>query len=100
MIVTDTNPFGMIKTELKKDDKISLVSCNQCARLCETGGRQGLEEMKERLREEHYAVSDEFLFSPVCDKNLCEKIIKPKGDVILVLACEAGVSPALLQSAA
>ena len=91
MIITETKPFGMIKVELKKDDKISIVSCNQCARLCETGGKEGLEEMKEELKEEGYTTVDEFLFAPVCDRDLDKKIVKPKGNVILVLACDAGV---------
>ncbi|MCK4327921.1 MAG: hypothetical protein KAW41_05660 [Candidatus Diapherotrites archaeon] len=92
MIVTDTKPFGMIKAGLKKGDEVSVVSCNQCARLCGTGGKEGLDEMKEKLGEGGYGACDEFLFAPVCDESLCRKILKPKGSVILVLACEAGVS--------
>ena len=92
MIITETIPFGMIKAELKKNDKISIVSCNQCARLCGTGGKEGLKEMKEDLKKEGYTTADEFVFAPVCDKDLDKKILKKiKGNVILVLACDAGV---------
>ena len=35
---------------------------------------------------------DEFVFSPVCAKNVVRKAAKPKGNVILVLACDAGDS--------
>ena len=92
MIITETKPFGMIKAELKKDDKISIISCNQCARMCGTGGKEGLEEMKEDLEKEGYNTVDEFIFAPVCDKDLDKKILKNlKGNVILVLACDAGV---------
>jgi hypothetical protein len=92
MIITETKPFGMIKAELKKDDKISIVACNLCAKKCGTGGREGLDEMKEELKENGYNVVDEFLFAPVCDKDLDKKIIKPKGNIILSLACDAGSS--------
>ncbi|RJS74460.1 hypothetical protein CW714_01525 [Methanophagales archaeon] len=90
MIVTEKKPFGMIKAKLKKSDKISIVSCNMCARLCETGGKEGLEEIKEKLKEDGYNPVDEFLFSPVCDRTMVKKVVKPKGNVILVLACDAG----------
>jgi len=73
MIITETKPFGLIKAQLKKEDKITIVSCNMCARMCGTGGKEGLEEMKKKLKEEDYNVVDEFLFSPVCDKDLVSK---------------------------
>ena len=90
MIVTDTKPFGMIKAELNKNDKISIVSCNDCSRLCGTGGKKGLEEMKKVLEDSGYNVVDTFLLAPVCDKDLDKRIVKPQGNVVLVLACDSG----------
>jgi hypothetical protein len=90
MIITETKPFGMIKAELEKDDKISLISCNMCARMCGTGGEEGLEEIKEDLEKQGYHVVDEFLFAPVCDSGMVKKTAKPKGNAILVLACDSG----------
>jgi len=91
MIITETKPFGMIKAELKKDDKISIIACNMCARMCETGGKIGLEQMKEKLKNTGYSVVDEFLLAPVCDKSVV-KTAKPKGNVIISLACDSGTS--------
>lgn len=76
---------------MKKSDKISIVSCNNCARLCGTGGKEGLQEMKKKLKENGYIAVDDFVFSPVCDRDLDKKVIKPKGNVVLMLACDAGV---------
>ena len=91
MIITETKPFGIIKAQLSHGT-ITLVSCNQCARLCETGGKIGLEKMKKKLKKENYSLYNEFLFSPVCNKSKSKKIITSTGDVILVLACSAGVA--------
>jgi len=91
MIVSETKPFGIIRVYLKKSDKISIVSCNNCARMCGTGGKEGLREMKKKLEENGYKAVDDFVFSPVCDRDLDKKVIKPKGNVILMLACEAGL---------
>ncbi len=92
MIVTETKPFGIIKAKLKKDEEVSIVSCNHCAKLCGTGGKQGLKEMKERLEGEEYTVCDEFVLAPACDKNTSKKIVKPGKSVVLALTCDAGVA--------
>jgi hypothetical protein len=52
MIVTYSKPYGVVKGMLKKWKTIGIISCNSCARVCETGGRKKLEEMSERLKNE------------------------------------------------
>ena len=91
MIITETKPFGMIRAKLKKSDRISLVVCNTCAKMCGTGGKKGLDEIEEDLKKTGYNVVDSFLSILVCNKNIIKKTIKPKGNIILVLACDAGV---------
>lgn len=90
MIITEMKPFGEIKPLLAKNDKISIISCNGCARRCETGGEEGLRRTKEKLRKENYEVIDEILITPVCCMDTVKKL-NPKGNVIVVLACDAGV---------
>ncbi|RLJ09043.1 MAG: hypothetical protein DRP13_01425 [Candidatus Aenigmatarchaeota archaeon] len=90
MIITETKPFGMIKTELEKTDKISIIACNMCARMCETGGKTGLKQMKEKVKNAGYSVVDEFLLAPVCDRSVVKKRVKPKGNIIISLACDSG----------
>ncbi len=91
MIVTEMKPFGVIKSQLKEDDKISIISCNECARLCGTGGKIGLEELKKNLADNGFNVVDEFLFAPMCDRDQVKRQVNPKGNVIIVLACDSGV---------
>ena len=40
MIITQSKPYGVIRSQLDKKDKIGLVTCNTCARMCETGGEE------------------------------------------------------------
>ena len=91
MIITESKPFGMIKDKLKKTDKISLNACNECAKLCGTGGEEGLKNMETKLKEAGFEVVNKLLFAPLCDKDLDKKVMKNlKGNTILVLACDAG----------
>ena len=59
--------------------------------MCGTGGEEGLHRMKEELEKEGYNVIDELVVSPMCNRNALSKSTKPKGDVIIVLACDAAV---------
>lgn len=90
MIVTSCKPYGIIKGLLKEGDKIGVVSCNSCVRACETGGRIKMDEMADRLRKDGFAVVDEDLIPMCCNLDL---VRKPNydGDILIVLACDAGV---------
>ena len=43
MIITSYKPYGVIRSMLKKWKKVGVISCNSCARACETGGREKME---------------------------------------------------------
>ena len=90
MIVTSSRPYGIIKGMLRKWKKIGIVSCNSCARACETGGRQKMEELAERLRKDGYDVTNTDLIPMACNIDLVKKP-KYDSDVLVVLACDSGV---------
>ena len=90
MIVTSSKPYGVIKGMLKKWKKNGIVSCNSCARACETGGRKRMEELAERLKTDGYEVVDMDLVPMACNLDLAKKP-EYAGDVLVVLACDAGV---------
>ncbi len=50
MIVTSCKPYGIVKGMLKKWKKTGVIACNSCARACETGGKEKMEELAERLK--------------------------------------------------
>ena len=90
MIVTNIKPYGIIKGMLKKWKKIGIVSCNSCARVCETGGRKKMEELAERLKKDGYDVVSTDLIPLACNIDLVKKP-QYDADILVVLACDSGV---------
>jgi len=90
MIITESKPFGEIKAKLRKEDKIGIVSCNSCARRCDTGGEESMKRLAERLKKEGFDVVDMDLIGVACDFDQLKKD-ELKGDVTIALTCDAGV---------
>ena len=90
MIVTSFRPYGIIKGMLRKWKKIGIVACNSCSRICETGGREKMEELAERLKKDGYNVVDTDLIPLACNVDLVKRP-KYESDVLVVLACDSGV---------
>jgi len=83
-------PLDSIKNNLEKGDKISLVSCNTCARKCETGGKEVMSELAEKLKSSGYNVIAETLVSMPCGLKQLDEIIL-EGNAAVVLGCDASV---------
>ena len=90
MIVTSLKPYGVIKGMLRKWKKNGIVSCNSCSRACETGGRKTMEELAERLKKDGFEIVDMNLVPMACNIDLAKRP-KYEADVLLILACNAGV---------
>ena len=90
MIITELKPYGLIKAKLNKKEKIGIVSCNACAKMCETGGKKAMKELALRLRKDGYNVIDTDLIGRACDFGSL-KAGQLHGKTIIVLACDAGV---------
>ena len=89
MIVTSSKPYGVIKGMLKKWKKIGIVSCNSCARVCETGGRAKADELAARLRQDGFEVVDVEVLPMACNVDAARRP-NYKGDLLVVLACDSG----------
>lgn len=90
MIITKTKPYSSIKKELKKSDEVGIISCNACARLCETGGEKTMKKLASRLKKDGFNVVDTDLIGTPCSYELLNKS-QLHGNVQVVLACDAGV---------
>jgi hypothetical protein len=89
MIVTSSKPYGIIRGMLKKWKKIGIVSCNSCARACETGGKEKMEELAARLRQDGFDVVDMELIPMACNIDAVKKP-EYKADFLVALACDSG----------
>ena len=90
MIVTFTKPYGIVKGMLKKYNTIGLLSCNSCARLCETGGQAKMDNLAERLKKDGYEIVGSDLVPMVCNIDAVKRR-DYAAKILLVLACDAGV---------
>lgn len=90
MIVTEMLPYGLIKSKLEEGDKISVVACNTCARMCETGGKKAIKKISKKLEEDNFEIVEKDVIGVACDMDQLKKK-KYKGNTVLVLACDAGV---------
>jgi hypothetical protein len=90
MIVTSSKPYGVVRGMLKKWKKIGIVACNSCARVCETGGKEKMEEMAERLKKDGFEVVDVELVPMAC---AIDAVKRPnyQADMLVSMACDAGL---------
>ena len=90
MIVTSSKPYGVIRGMLKKWKKVGIVSCNSCARACETGGKEKMEELAARLKQDGFDVVDTELLPMACNIDSAKKP-NYQADYLIALACDSGV---------
>jgi hypothetical protein len=90
LIVTTSKPYGVVRGMLRKWKKIGIVSCNSCARLCETGGKEKMDELAERLTNDGFDVVDTELVPMACN---IDAVKRPNyaADMLVALACDSGV---------
>ena len=90
MIVTSSKPYGVVRGMLKKWKKIGIVSCNSCARACETGGKEKMEELALRLKQDGFNVVDMELLPMACNVDAAKKP-NYQADYLIAQACDSGV---------
>lgn len=90
MIITQSKSYAEIKKQLHPGDRVGIVACNVCARVCGTGGEKGIEKLSKQLREDGFEVIDTDLIGTPCVYDQLEAT-RLRGDVTIVLACESGL---------
>jgi len=90
MIIQKSLPYSRIKSQLKKSDKIGVISCNACARLCGVGGEKPMQQLASKLKKDGFKVVDTDLIGTPCDYDLLNKS-QLHGNVQIVMACDAGI---------
>ncbi len=90
MIITKQKSYKEMKSKLKKSDKIGIVSCNSCVKICKTGGDGVMKELASKLKKDRYNIVDVDLIGTPCKLAQLEKSMF-HGNVSIVLACDAGV---------
>ena len=75
----------------KKNDVISLISCNTCVRLAKTGGQEKMRSLALKLREDGFNVKDGFLITLPCWDSCLENVqLHPSVNTVILLTCSCG----------
>ena len=91
--------YSELKKSLNKQQKIVVLSCNNCAKKClGLGGRVGLKALSDKLEKDGFNLIHRELVGFACSVDLVSKRGKEEStreyfsqaDVILTLACEDG----------
>jgi len=82
--------YGVIRGSIRSWKKVGLISCNSCARICETGGQKRLDELSERLKSDGFNVVGADLVPMVCNIDAVTRR-SYDGDYLVILACDSGV---------
>lgn len=86
--------------EIKKlidveNDVISVISCNTCVRLSNTGGEKKLRMLANRLRKDNVNVLDGFLITMPCVDSYLENVkLHHSVNTIVMLTCSCGCANA------
>ena len=91
MIITCSYPYGVIIGDLRKWKKIDVVACNSCARACETGGKEAMTKLVERLRADGFEVVGEHVVPMACNVDLAKKH-DYQADVLIMLGCDSALN--------
>ncbi len=98
MIVADKKPMEEIIEEIKDDEKILILGCNECVTVCEAGGKKEVGILASALRmyflnQGHDIKIDEKTLERQCDHEYLEEIrdVMDQYDAVVSLACGVGV---------
>jgi len=88
MIKSEMLAYPDIKKQIEKNDKLGIITCNNCARLCGVGGREKAEDFEEKLSKDGYKVVSIADMLVGCNYEYCKDAdVRPDTTALLVLSC-------------
>lgn len=91
--LTRAVPYEKIKEQLKKNDRIAVITCNTCPRFCGSGGVEKMEELSSKLRKDGFIVTDQIVLAAACINDyIVNTRLSGRLTAAVVLACDAGWS--------
>ena len=96
MIITKQKNFDEILRAVQKGP-VFIAGCNECAKMCGTGGQDEVLAMKQALEKQHIPVTGWIVLEPACHLQNDKRLLKAskddiaKAEKILLLTCGNGV---------
>ena len=96
MIITVQKPFDEVMKNLKPFGSVFVIGCAACATKCQTGGEDAVKKMIGELKTLDKTVSGYAVLDTPCDMRIVKKDLghskeAQSAEVLVVLACGAGV---------
>ena len=94
--ITEQKPLEEIKQVLEREQKIYLIGCGTCATMCQTGGKEEILNMIDKLKELGKEIVGWMVIPTACDELTREALQQEKdriekADAILIMTCAFGV---------
>ena len=91
MIKSEMLAYEDIKKQIDKKEKLGIITCNNCARLCGVGGPEKAEELEEKLSKDGYQVVSTSDMLVACNFEYYKDAnVSPDANALLVLGCPVG----------
>lgn len=97
MIISKQKPLSEILSALEESARVFLVGCAKCATVCKAGGEEEVWQMQEALANAGKEVTGSIVIDEACHMLRAGRDLRAKkemvdeADVLLVLACGAGI---------
>lgn len=88
-------PYEEIVSNLSREERLAIISCNACANYCRTGGRRAMMSMSSDLKADGYSVVASQVVPKACVlSNLRDVALPDEADTVLLMACVSGLRAA------
>ncbi|MFW9991115.1 MAG: hypothetical protein ACFFD4_03560 [Candidatus Odinarchaeota archaeon] len=91
VVITESLPYEDVVAQLKKGEKLAIITCNTCVRSYGTGGVEVMDALAKKLEKDGFAVTDRVVLATACFEDYIKT--SPIGDewsTGIILACDSG----------
>lgn len=92
MIFIKGRSYEEITKQLDRDDVITLIGCQSCARSSGVSETDKMRELAFRLRADGYQVKDGYAISDICTPKVLHAKLGKETNAVIALSCSAGVA--------
>ena len=86
--ITRLRPMDDIVKDLDPKEPIAVISCNNCVRVCGSGGEGVWEPFCDELRERGFRIEDRILITNPCSRGYLENLsLSPAVKACVMMAC-------------
>ena len=91
-VITRLRPMDDIVEDLDPREAIAVISCNNCVKVCGSGGEGAWEPFCEELAKRGFRIEDRFLITNPCSRAYLENLsLSPTVKACVMMACDGAM---------